>query len=546
MSLKVAHRLSFALLLGGVAALLFLFCVIQLRFTATGHDQIWYLYAAEQQLAGTMLYGPHLTDTNPPLIIWFSTIPVVVSRMLHVRSDAGLDIVVCVMIVGSILWSIRIFRKSREWSVCGLCLLSSALLVTEFTQFAGPYYRFAGFPFGEFTFGQREHLLIILIIPYVIARASGAAEHLGWAERCALGITAGIGVCFKPQQALILVALELFFVVYARRLRHLIITPEALAVLATGVCYVALVLSLTPLYVTQVMPLLRDTYGALGGISVMTIVLTNKRDMFYLFATALASILLLRRLRDRVIVYALLACLAGAVAAFLLQHKGWVYQFRPASALLCFLALYLLCDLLDQAMQKPDAEWERHPAIVRTAFGSILFLLLLQAIQLRKMLADGAPPSIYNQLEPIGRMVADLRPDTPVSVLSTAVPVFTVMYKRHLTWASRFPCLWMLPAIVRNEGHSNPPYLQFKRLSPQTVASLSDLQRTDTAEDLDYWRPALVLVEQCELKRPCTFLDGYDFDMLAWFLKSPRFRSAWSHYQQQSGITGFAVYRRAN
>src|ERR1700748_2440902 len=102
MSLKIVHRLSFALLLGCVAALLVGYAVAQLLLTPAGHDQTWYLYAAEQHLAGGQLYGPRLVDTNPPLIIWFSTIPVVVSRLLHMGRYAGFELIISVMALGSI------------------------------------------------------------------------------------------------------------------------------------------------------------------------------------------------------------------------------------------------------------------------------------------------------------------------------------------------------------------------------------------------------------------------------------------------------------
>lgn len=41
-------------------------------------------------------------------------------------------------------------------------------------------------------------------------------------------------------------------------------------------------------------------------------------------------------------IYALLACTFGAYAAFLLQHEGWTYQFRPAIAFSEFILFYLL------------------------------------------------------------------------------------------------------------------------------------------------------------------------------------------------------------
>ena len=35
-------------------------------------------------LAGATLYGPRLDETNPPLIIWISAIPVLLAGLLHI------------------------------------------------------------------------------------------------------------------------------------------------------------------------------------------------------------------------------------------------------------------------------------------------------------------------------------------------------------------------------------------------------------------------------------------------------------------------------
>ncbi|HEX6495411.1 MAG TPA: hypothetical protein VF018_08010 [Acidobacteriaceae bacterium] len=505
---------------------------------------MWYLYAAQQQLAGTMLYGPHLVDTNPPLIIWFSTVPVLISRLLHIRPDAGLNGILAIMILGSVLWSVRILRKTPQGlSASYVALLGCAVIVAEFAQFVGTRLHFAGFQIAGYSLGQREHLLVILIFPYVLARATRAAQHLGWAERCALGIAAGIGICFKPQQALILVALELFFVLYTRRPRH-VLTPEALAAVLIGVCYVLLVRLVTPVYITQIMPLLRDTYGAFGGLSLKFIYQGNRRNAASLLVSVAASLLLLHRLRDRVTVYALLACVSGATAAFLLQHKGWMYQFRPVSAFYLFLLIYVICGVLEPVLRRLDAEWPKRPVLATAALTCVVALLLVQTLDIRKNMA--LAPASFEQLPAADDLFAQLTPGTPVYVLSATLAVFPTVYRHHLGWGGRFPCLWMLPAIIRNETGSTEPGIPFKRLPPENVVSLANLQRTDTAEDLDYWRPAVILVEQCNASHPCSFflLKGYDFDMLAWFLKSAQFRSAWSHYQQQSPIPGFTVYRR--
>lgn len=85
----------------------------------------------------------------------------------------------------------------------------------------------------------------------------------------------------------------------------------------------------------------------------------------------------------------------------------------------------------------------------------------------------------------------------------------------------------------------------FKRLSPETVAKLAALQREQSAEDLNYWRPAVVLVEQCVPNHSCQGLGGKNFDMLSWFLQSPEFAAAWSHYRRQPGFDNYEVYKTA-
>jgi hypothetical protein len=504
---------------------------------------MWYLYAAQQQLAGTTLYGSHLVDTNPPLIIWFSAIPVVLSRMLHIRPEAGLWCVLSVMILGSIVWSLRILRRSpRRFSDSRLGLLGCALTIAEFAQFISPGHRFLFLRSFDFAFGQREHLLVILIFPYVLAKASRAAQHLGLAERCALGVAAGLGVCFKPQQVMVVLTLELFLAIYTRQRLRQLFTPEILAVAGTGICYLLLVRWLTPLYIVCTVLLLRDTYWAVGGLT-LAAVAGMKRNVFCLLLTAIPTILLLGRARDRLMAYALVACIAGAETAFLLQHKGWGYQLRPVIAFAFFLVLYLIFDFMEPAIERLNAEWPKRPILALTATASLLVLILLEMFQVPKRMA--LPPAAIGEFPQIDKLLTQFKPGVPVSVLATELTVFPPVYRHQLTWASRFPCLWLLPALVRNEEGAPNPRFEFKRLSPERVASLADLQRTSTAEDLDSWRPPMVIVERCD-KYPCAYLEGYNFDMLAWFGKSQRFQSAWSHYQLQSMFPAFAVYRRIN
>jgi hypothetical protein len=118
------------------------------------------------------------------------------------------------------------------------------------------------------------------------------------------------------------------------------------------------------------------------------------------------------------------------------------------------------------------------------------------------------------------------------------------IFNHGLGWGSRFACLWMLPAIIQNEQGPTNALVPFKRLSLPTLSRLAARQRTETTEDLNYWQPVVVLVQQCSTDKPCQGIEGKNFDTISWFAQSPDFAKAWSHYRQQPGIQDFDVYER--
>jgi hypothetical protein len=96
--------------------------------------------------------------------------------------------------------------------------------------------------------------------------------------------------------------------------------------------------------------------------------------------------------------------------------------------------------------------------------------------------------------------------------------------------------VWMTLAIIQNElGPTGPPF-PFERLSPERLIQLANLQRADSVEDLNYWRPSIVLVERGTSQHSCQGIEGKNFDMISWFSQSPAFAAAWSPYRRQPGI----------
>jgi len=73
-------------------------------------DQTWLLFAARRLLDGARL-GSDLIETNPPLIIWMSEIPVAIGRALDIHLPTALQGCLVVLVVFSVTWSAVLLQR---------------------------------------------------------------------------------------------------------------------------------------------------------------------------------------------------------------------------------------------------------------------------------------------------------------------------------------------------------------------------------------------------------------------------------------------------
>jgi hypothetical protein len=114
----------------------------------------------------------------------------------------------------------------------------------------------------------------------------------------------------------------------------------------------------------------------------------------------------------------------------------------------------------------------------------------------------------------------------PFLILSTNVsPAFPLALEEDRVWASRTPCLIMLPGLVR-------------------AARLGQASKWESTfrewinADLRHYRPALVFVRvKGDQALPP------DFDVLAWLLRDPQFASIWTQYRQDGVRDGYRMFR---
>ena len=142
--------------LTGIAAAL---GIVSFLHSHLGHDQAWYVYLAGEALRGVDFYGSEVVEVNPPFIVWFTMLPVLLAHALHIGVIAGFQIFSIGLLAAVTLWSLSLFgRLSGRRGLLFWWFAFSLVFVTF------------GVARNE-DFAQREHFLAVLLMPYLLLAA---------------------------------------------------------------------------------------------------------------------------------------------------------------------------------------------------------------------------------------------------------------------------------------------------------------------------------------------------------------------------------------
>ena len=514
-------RRSFILLALGAACMAALLAFLP----ASGHDQIWFLLMARRWLSGATLYGPQIFDSNPPMIVWVSAIPVALGSPLHVPATTLAKALVLAASAAIAFFCAKLLPRTwrrvdrSEWPALAFACIVLFLVV----------------PARDL--GQRDALIAFLVIPYVLCASARLTLHTRFGARATAALLAALAFCLKPHTALIALAIEAAVLLRTRRsatsIRPWAASPEPWILIATGAMYLLAIRLLAPLYFTEALPILRSTYWAIGHLSFF--------DLLWqaIELTLLAAVTLTIALRSTQVsntVRTLLLAGGAAYIAYLLQGTGWYYQQLPAISLFgAALALQLLD--LQRSHRLSPARW---------TVGAVAVLCLV-AVGLTTYFT-GCPftrDRAFAITTPDPNFFANLPPGTPVAILTTSVDEAMMPVERyHLTWAQRTDNLWLMPALLRSESPvRGRPARQ--RLTPSKLYWLDPLQHRWMVEDLTRWQPQQVLVERCQDPTvACQELEDRHDNLLAWFQRDPAFNAVWQNYRYAGTRGRFDAYLR--
>jgi hypothetical protein len=501
-------------LLGGV---LFLFGFAGEMRSGLNGDSAWLLHAARRIVDGARLYTD-VVEVNPPLIVWLNVIVVAVAHLL--RSSEIMTYRLFVWgLIGLALWlSDRMLASLREPDDSryrrGL-LLGSALILLALP---GPY------------FGQREHLTLAMVLPWILATAARArGRPPADADAVIAGLLAGFGIALKPHYLLLPLGLVLYGWLRSAdgRVR---LPPEHAALAALLGVYAVAALAFAPAYV-EAMVRLGSIYWEYGRRSLGAVLGGTLLPL-----TVLGSLLLwpaVRRLtRYPELADALGIATAAIFAAVVLQHKGFGYHYYPAVGT----GLLLLLTGLLGGSARPLS-----PAMRTVCAG----LALLVAVPYTTLYLDNAAARVSGswQKRPITagsrEVAAFLRTHPalgPVVVYSPWMEdSFPLVLESRVEWGSRYPFMWFLPALYR-EALASGDSLRYRSGAEMSAAERRLIR--SVAEDLGRYQPVYVFV-----RRP----GGPHFlrvDILAALLQDSEFAKEFAPYRPRMELEHFRVYER--
>lgn len=516
---EVAGRLSPSLQ-PEVLVVLVLACAAIL-LARLNHDIAWFLVATRRLLAGDRLYVD-IFEVNPPLIFWLMSPCASLGQLLGLSDSTTASILPVVMLTAVTFVSARVLSLApapANWlsssMLCGFLVLASLVVLPDA--------------------GQRDHLAVVLLLPYGIlcGRTSLGLQTPASVSICC-GMLAATGVALKPFFLIPWLTAELVVVVRRRSLRACW-RPDFALVVAGQCIYAVMILTLTPEYLTNMVPLARATYGAYET-SRMFLISFDPFPRLTICALATLGASMLLPGPQRLASSETLAAMAlGFLVSFVWQAKGWSYQLVPALVLAPVALLVASLNVVHFLLAR-----QYTPQSVRRAAGAAL-ICAASAGLVTPLIVIGTRRGIWSirgDYPPVVRALANTvgagGRGEPVYVLSTSVwPAFPVVNLVGAQWPFHYHALWPLPAFYRGSGDAG--YHLPAQQSPEEHAFFETV-----VGDLVATPPRILIVDRSATKQAMS----RPFEFVAYFSESPAFAALLERYRLLGRVGPFDVLLR--
>lgn len=441
---------------------------------------------------GAQLYTDFV-EINPPLWFWMA-IPIDwLAQTLGVRSQPVTVAAIGTLVVGAVFASVQVIRGHDRKSIIWLLTYVAALIIIMPMQ----------------HLEQREHLALIGAVPYLfLAAARRRGDAIAVPLAVGIGVAAALGFALKPYFLAVPVLIEVWIAASLRR-EWRPFRAENLSIASVGALYAGAVITFTPAYLTDTIPMLLSVYEAAAPS-----ILESMDVLPIIWACMLAWLSVQwRAIRDGAapMTIAFLIGFVGFGFSYIVQHKGWLYQGLPATACL---AIAIAVSLIESGRPGGRARLFL-PALLVWPFA----FPITQAQSKVVPLNDIAPA------------IRDLRAGDAFGLISTSGPtMWPSTIDRGLRISSRYGQYWMLVAL---DARPRDPLI--RRAAERAVR--------ETAADYRCLPPDVIIFTRVDRAGGAA---GAADDPYRYFIRFPEFRSVLDHYRLTKRYGIIDAYERVS
>ena len=479
-------------------------------------DVAWLLYAAGVLRDGGVL-GVDVVENSPPIIFWLK-VPV-----LALGAAIGLapwSAWVAFLVLASLCSASLIHRLSSE---------------SPREAWLGPLAAAVFLLLPGRDFGQREHVALILTVPWLIVIARRLEGRPARGEGLWMAIVlAAVGLGIKPHFVLVWLSVAGLLITRTRSIRVLL-RPELVTIPVLLGAEVVAVALFHPSYFEHLRTYGR-TYVGFLAIPPWQALFIGVGPAVVLFAWLARVALRGTRDRDAEDTTALLMGAFGFWLAAALQLKGWSYHYLPATGI-ALLAVGALLAATAAAVRGLAARTYRAAGVgvLGMALLTPVIHAVLQVTHVERQDHSDLDPNL-DRLLPVVRAAAKAG---PVFVFSTNLGSnFPLVSEAGAQWAFRHPSLLMLGAAYSEQLDGVGP------VRPRPFAERTAAERRigiELAADLQRYRPATLLVLRQDVADP-GWGGAKRFDYLDYFRADPWFAWFLADYGEVGVIGDYALY----
>lgn len=473
-------------------------------------DTSWLIYAAQRVEQGQKLYVD-IMETNPPLIVWISLLPVIIGKIFSINPLLVFPVLVTVLNVAVLWMMVSIMRGHKFFA--GNPLFQSILI----------YIGGAFFLLSAAIYGQRELLFITLVLPYLFLSFSAPVK------RDKLGVSAilmaAVGFAIKPFFLLLWGVNELAVAIERKKLTA-IFAWHNWVIAMVQLVYFASVYYFLPEYYTNVIPTILETYFtfestwdviiktifSVAGLTVFLVLFAGThgeykkiilRVLLWLFACSAFIMLQRKEWPNHIYPMAFMAGLALVLAALYLvelwRDLGTLIGYRKFTALcLIFAAIGVAC-------------------YIEAKFW--VFIYKNKSVISNKLITEINKNAAGKNVYPL---VFSLQPSFPAIALSQGV------------FRGSFHHLWPMSGIIIREQ---------EEYSTDRNSKLAEARRffyDSLVHDFSSNPPELVWVDENVNMEEISghVIHPYNRDIISVLSRDVRFFVLWQNYEKIGEITG--------